>query len=100
MGATFVIERQGQTDNYDKHTCWFHVLKETRNLSKMQPLDFEKKWSFWNIKKNREVGFLKLNIFRKVRITVVSSSQGNVRVFSIFWVIQGNVVKTHERLDF
>ena len=46
------------------------------------------------------VVFLKINIFRKLIITVISSNQWNVLVVSIFWVIWGNKLETHKSFDF
>ena len=46
------------------------------------------------------VVFLKLNIYRKVRITVISFSHWSVYVVSNFWVIWGNVTEADEVLDF
>ena len=49
----------------------------------------------WNIEKSRSVIFLKLEIFRKVRIKVIGSSQWTVSIGIIFSFIRGNMVQVH-----
>ena len=60
------------------------LLKETRNPSKMWPLDFDFLADFMKYWKEWEVIFFKFNIFRKLRIRVISFSRWNVLVVSIF----------------
>ena len=50
---------------------------------------------FWNIEKNRSVIFLKLEIFRKLRIKVIGSSQWTVPIGIIFSFIGGKMVPVH-----
>ena len=49
--------------------------------------------SFWNIKKI-------LNICKKLRISVISSSQWNMSLGSIFWITWKKVMHTREAPDF
>ena len=51
-------------------------------------------WKSW------VVVFLTLNISKKLRISVINSSQWNISLVSIFWVIWGKVIQTREVPDF
>ena len=51
---------------------------------KIRPLDFVFLANFWNIEKDKWMSS-KWIFFRKLRITVINSSQWNVSVGSIFW---------------
>ena len=46
------------------------------------------------------VVFLTLNICRKLRISVINSSQWNISLVSIFWVIWRKIMHTRDALDF
>ena len=54
------------------------------NTLKKRPLDFDFFQIFCDTKKNQGHGFYKLNIFRKPRNTVISSSQWNVSMVNNF----------------
>ena len=44
--------------------------------------------------------FLRLNTCRKLWISVITSSQWNMYLVSIFWVIWGKLIETREALNF